>query len=164
MRRFIAILLAAAVFSAGASAQTGKSFYKKYSKEPGIETVYISPVMFKMMGGVLKVAAAGDDDARMVLPLLKSFKSLYVIEGSAGAASDAIRNDIEKLVKRNDLELMMQSTESHSITEIYVRLEGEDLIKELIIYEIEDNGHIEFVCIEGKINMEDIENLIASQQ
>lgn len=163
MRKLMAILLAATLLSASAFAQTGKSFYKKYSKEPGIEAVYISPMMFKMMGGVLRVAASDDEEVQIILPLVKSFKSMYVIEGSAGRSADSIKADIEALVSRKELELMMQATEQGSTTEIYCQMDGE-LIRELIIYELGDRGEIEFVCIEGKIRMEDVEKLIASQQ
>ena len=48
----IYIILVLLALSVTALAQNGKSLYNKYSDRPGVEAVYISPAMFRMIGKI----------------------------------------------------------------------------------------------------------------
>ena len=64
------------MLSVGAFAQTGKSLYEKYSDLEGVEAVYISPAMFKMIGRLN--LEMGDEDVD-IARLVRSLKGMYIL-------------------------------------------------------------------------------------
>ena len=69
----IAVLLPLAAFS-----QSGKSIYNKYSDCEGVNALYISPAMFKMMGSLPELEDI-EEDVYMT-QLVKSLDAMYILE------------------------------------------------------------------------------------
>ena len=65
-----------AVLSVSAFAQTGKSLYEKYSDLEGVEAVYISSAMFKLIG---KLPVDMGTDSVDIGRLVRSLKGMYIL-------------------------------------------------------------------------------------
>ena len=90
MKRII-IVAALLLTSIGMFAQNGRSFYQKYSDEPGVSAVYISPAMFRMMGSIPEISA-GDNDVNLA-PIIRNLKGMYIIN-SENVSLNGKGNDI----------------------------------------------------------------------
>ena len=72
----ILLTVVLAVLSVTAFAQTGKSLYEKYSDYEGVEAVYISPAMFKLIGKL--TIDMGEEDLD-IARLVRSIKGMYIL-------------------------------------------------------------------------------------
>ena len=70
-------MAAAALLSIAAFAQEGRAIYNTYSGKPGVQSVYISPAMFRLVGNLPELRIS--DDNLDIAPLVKSLKGFYLI-------------------------------------------------------------------------------------
>lgn len=146
------LTIAAALLTLGAFAQSGKSVYQKYSGKEGVSSVYISPSMFKMMQKLPEMEI--EDQDVDITPLLKSFEGLYILECENPKLCSSLKEDVEKLCESKDLELFMEAVEQDEKMKILVSTDG-DYVKTFILLEYEAD-ECNFICIEGKILMEEL--------
>ena len=77
------------ILGISASAQDGKSIYKKYSDMDGVEAVYISPAMFRLIGRIPDINI-GDDKVNLA-SVIKSMNGLYILNTSDPKIGDGFR-------------------------------------------------------------------------
>ena len=71
MKKLIA-LAAAVLMSLSAVAQSGKAIYTRYSDEKGVEAVYISPNMFKLIGKIPAIDLGDGGEKVDITPIITS--------------------------------------------------------------------------------------------
>lgn len=156
MKRFLlvfsAILLASSIF-----AQSNNSIYNKYSGKQGVSSVYISPSMFKMMKSLPEVEIYDDKDVHFE-QIIKSFEGMYVIEVENIALVKSMISDVESMIAKGNLELLMEVKESDETVRIYVEKEG-DMFKKFIMLEREDDSAT-FISIDAKMPQEAFAELL----
>lgn len=121
----VVIMLTSSVF-----AQTGKQLYNDYSDKEGVEAVYIGPLMFNMV----KHLPVGEFD--FASEIIK-FNGFYELDIENDDITHKLNKDMDRMVKDNHLEMLMESKEEGDITRIYVAKE-DTLVTSFII--IDDMG------------------------
>ena len=156
MKRFLlvfsAILLASSIF-----AQSNNAIYNKYSGKQGVSSVYISPSMFKMMKSLPEVEIYDDKDVHFE-QIIKSFEGMYVIEVENIALVKSMISDVESMIAKGNLELLMEVKESDETVRIYVEKEG-DMFKKFIMLEREDDSAT-FISIDAQMPQEAVAELL----
>ena len=156
MKRFLlvfsAILLASSIF-----AQSNNAIYNKYSGKQGVSSVYISPSMFKMMKSLPEVEIYDDKDVHFE-QIIKSFEGMYVIEVENVALVKSMISDVESMIAKGNLELLMEVKESDETVRIYVEKEG-DMFKKFIMLEREDDSAT-FISIDAQMPQEAVAELL----
>ncbi|MBO4498654.1 MAG: DUF4252 domain-containing protein [Bacteroidaceae bacterium] len=157
MKRIV-LLITAILLTAGVSAQSGKGIYNKYSDAKDVSAVYISPAMLRLVGK-LPDMEIGDGEVNLT-PIIKAMSGFYLISSENKSVSSAIRDDVRKLVKSGDYEMMMEVKEDGQTVHIYT-LSKDDTITNLVFlaYEPEE---CTFICIEGNMSKSELEKAIAS--
>ena len=151
-------MLAAAVIAVTSLAQSSyNSLYKKYSGKPGVSSVYISPAMFKLMQKLPEVELADDRDVHFER-IIKTFDGMYIIEAENTPLVKELTSDVEALLQKGQLALLMEVVEKDEKVRMYVRQEGE-LIKQFIMLELEDDSAT-YISIVADMPVEDFNALI----
>ena len=146
MKRFI-LMLAAAVIAVTSLAQS----------RPGVSSVYISPAMFKLMQKLPEVELADDRDVHFER-IIKTFEGMYIIEAEDTPLVKELTSDVEALLQKGQLALLMEVVEKDEKVRMYVRQEGE-LIKQFIMLELEDDSAT-YISIVADMPVEDFNALI----
>ena len=144
-----------AVVSLGAFAQTGKSLYEKYSDLDGVESVYISPAMFKLIGKLN--IDMGDEDVD-ISRLVRSIRGMYILNiPNAGPASQ-LAAEVTRMIRGGNYELLMEAKDSGERMQMYTN--GDDDIIRSFVMLATDMDETSFICFDGEMVREDFENVI----
>ena len=153
----IAVMLLMAV---GAYAQSGKSIYNKYSDSKGVSAVYISPAMFRMIGQLpdLDVEAA-DGEKVDIAPLVRSFEGFYLLSVSDKSQAAELKQEVQSMIKSGRFEMLMEAKDSGSTMRIYTV--GDDKTISSLVMLAQEGDSVQFICLEGAMNRNDFETLMA---
>ena len=157
MKRFILMLAAAMIAVTSLAQSSDNSLYKKYSGKPGVSSVYISPAMFKLIQKLPEVELADDRDVHFER-IIKTFEGMYIIEAEDTPLVKELTSDVEALLQKGQLALLMEVVEKDEKVRMYVRQEGE-LIKQVIMLELEDDSAT-YISIVADMPVEDFNALI----
>lgn len=158
MKKIFTLLVLFAM-SVAAFAQSGREIYNKYSDLPGVEAVYISQSMFRLIGRVPDIEV-NDKDVNLST-FIKTLSGFYMIncEKNQAAAKD-IYDDVKKYIGSGKYELLMESKDDGDIVRIY-SLGDEKTIESFVMLE-RDDDETTFICFDGKMARKEVENLLGS--
>lgn len=157
MKRIVALLTLLAV-SVAALAQSGKDIYNKYSDLPGVEAVYISQSMFRLIGRIPDIEV-NDKDVNLT-SFIKTLSGFYMISCKKNqTAAKEIYDDVKNYIGSGKYELLMESKDNGDIVRIY-SLGDEKTIESFVMLE-QDDSETSFICFEGKMNRGELENILA---
>ncbi len=152
----IAALLLASIFS---FAQTGKSIYQKYSDADGVSAVYISQAMFRLIGKIPDLHVEGEDVN--LAPIIQSLSGLYLIDSENPSISAELKAEAGKFVKSGRYELLLEAKDSGEVVRMYTV--GSDAVVNGFVMIAEEGTESTFIYLDGKMNRDDLENLIAEK-
>ena len=153
----LAVLLLAGI---AASAQnSGKALYQKFSDEPGIQAVYISSAMFRLIGKIPDVEL-GDSDVNLAR-VIKSMNGFYLLSSEDPAVGGQLARDVTQFIGKSDFELLMEAKEEGETMRMYTVSPDEATITSLVMLS-RDNDETTFLSIDGVIDRAALEELIAS--
>lgn len=153
----IAVMLLMAV---GAYAQSGKTIYNKYSDSMGVSAVYISPTMFRIIGQLPDLDVETSDGEKInVAPLVRSFDGFYLLSVSDKSKAAELKQEAQSMIKSGRFEMLMEAKDSGSTVRIYTV--GDDKTISSLVLLAQEGDSVQFICLEGSINRNDFENLIA---
>jgi len=153
----IHILALLLLVSVSALAQNGRSLYNKYSDAPGVEAVYISPAMFRLIGKIPDVEL--NDGNVNFGPIIKSLSGLYILSIQKGGVAEQLADDVNRFIKKGQYELLMEAKESGEVTRMYTV--GDDSTVNSFVMIAREGEETSFICIDGTIPRDRLENLIA---
>ena len=151
------ILVAMLLVSISARAQDGRSLYNKYSDYDGVEAVYISPAMFRLIGKIPDVQMEGENVN--LGPIIKSLSGLYILSIKEDRIAEELADDVTRFIKKGQYELLMEAKESGEVTRMYTV--GDDFVVNSFVMLAHDGGETNFICIDGTIPRDKLEELIA---
>ena len=144
-----------AVLSITAFAQTGKSLYEKYSDMDGVEAVYISPAMFKLIGKL--TIDMGEEDLD-IARLVRSIKGMYILNMPNSSPASKLAGEVANMIRRGNYELLMEAKDSGDRMQMFTN--GDDnLIRSFVMLNT-DSDETSFICFDGEMVREDFENVI----
>ena len=152
----IAVMLLSAI---GAFAQDGKSIYQKYSDEKDVSAVYISPAMFRLIGKVPDLKVENSDIN--LGPIIKSLSGLYIINSENPKVNDTLKGEVDRLVNAGRYEMLMEAKDSGETVRMYT-LGTETVVNSFVMVSV-DGDETSFICLDGKMNREDLEKLLAEK-
>lgn len=154
MKRIITILVLSATIAANAFGQNAKEIYNAYSGKEGVSTVYISPMMFRMLGALPDLQVE-DQNIKLIAESLTEF---YLIHCQKAELAPKLTRDAEEILKRKKLELLMEAAEGSERVRIYVREEG-DFYLDFVMVESEPS-ETTLILFTGKLRKESLAALI----
>lgn len=158
MKKIIAITALLLSFIS-ASAQSGKSIYQKYSDADSVSAVYISPAMFRLIGKLPDMHVEGNDVN--LTPIIKSLSGLYLIDSQNPKINAALPKEVERLISKGQYELLMEAKDNGETVRIYT--DGTETVVNSFVMIAVDGPETTFICLDGKMNRDDLEKVLASQ-
>ena len=153
----IAMIAAMLLLTISSFAQDGKSIYQKYSDTEGVSAVYISSAMFRLMGRIPDLDVEGEDIN--LAPIIQSLSGLYLISSEDKAVGRDIKADADRFVAGGRYELLLEVKDSGEIVRIYTM--GTEKTVSGFVMIAADDAETTFIYLDGKMNREDLENLLA---
>lgn len=157
MKKF-ALLALTAMMAVSMSAQSGKQLYKKYFDSEGMETVHISGFLLRTAGRAATVDLDGKDFSKFA----RSLKGLYIITAQTPETRAALGADIRKIIRKGDLESLMESSSDGQKMMMYISGNDDD-VTELAIVTL-DEETVTLVSLEGRMSRSEIERWAEEEQ
>lgn len=151
------IILVLLALSVSAMAQDGRAIYSKYSDLPGVEAVYISSAMFRLIGKIPDVEL-GDEEVNLA-PIIKSLKGFYIVNTEDAAIADDLYADVKKRLERGEYELLMEAKEDGEVMRLYTA--GDDFTVRSFIMLSRDAQETSFIGLDGDMPRDQLEDLVA---
>lgn len=155
MKRLYIILILLLV-SISAIAQDGRAIYNKYSDLPGVEAVYISSAMFRLIGKIPEVEM-GDEDVDLA-PIIKNLKGFYIISTEEKAIGDDLYADVKKRLDRGEYEMLMEAKEDGEVMRLYTA--GDDFTVRSFIMLTRDASEVTFMGLDGEMPRDQLEDIV----
>ena len=140
-------------------AQNGRQIYNKYSDTPGMEAVYISPAMFRMIGKIPDMEF--QDGEVNFSPIIKSMSGFYILNTSDAGVRDALYADVDKYIKKGQYELLMEAKENGSVTRMYTV--GDEKTVTSFVMLSREADEVSFISFDGQMDREKMEELMAQK-
>lgn len=156
MKKLYAIL-ALLTLSLTALAQGGREIYSKYSDLPGMEAVYISPAMFRMIGKIPDVEL-GDEDINFS-SIIKSMTGFYILSTENSKDAAALLDDVNKFIKAGKYELLMEAKDDGEATRMYTV--GDEKTVTSFVMVSHEKDEISFISFDGKMDREQFGEMVA---
>ncbi len=151
------LLILAALFAAlAASAQDARSLYTRYSDLPGVQAVYISPAMFRMIGKLPM-----QDMDLDVKEAVKSLSGFYLLNVSDPDVRMKLKAEANRFVQAGKYEMLMEAKDNGETVRMYSVGDGEYVSSFVMISE--DGEECVFMALEGLISQAAIDRLIEKQ-
>ncbi|MBQ3767233.1 MAG: DUF4252 domain-containing protein [Bacteroidales bacterium] len=151
------ILVAMLLVSISALAQDGRSLYNKYSDYDNVEAVYISPAMFRLIGKIPDIQMEGENVN--LAPIIKSLSGLYILTISNQDLAADLAADVNRFIQKGDYELLMEAKDNGEVTRMYTV--GDERTVNSFVLLSRDGEETNFICIDGTIPRDQLEDLIA---
>lgn len=151
-------IAAAVLLTVSAFAQDGKSIYNKFSDEPGVSAVYISPSMFKLIGKIPAIELGDGGEKVDITPIIKSLNGFYLISCQNGSTASKLGADIKRFINASSSELMMEAKDNGETVSIYTS--GDDQIIQSFIMTVAGGDETTFISMDGLISREAFERLM----
>ncbi|MBR3065561.1 MAG: DUF4252 domain-containing protein [Bacteroidales bacterium] len=156
MKRFV-LVAALLLTTITTFAQNGKSIYQKYSDAEGVSAVYISPAMFRLIGKIPDLQIEGEDVN--LAPIIKSLTGLYLIDSENPAINASLKADAEQFVMKGNYELLMEAKDSGETMRLFTV--GTETIVNGFVMIADEGDETTFIFLDGKMNREELEKVIA---
>ena len=153
----IYMLVVMLLVSISAFAQNGRSLYNKYSDAPDVEAVYISPAMFRLIGKIPDIEL--QEENVNLGPIIKKLSGLYVLNISDERLAAELADDVKRFIQKGQYELLMEAKDSGEVMRLYT-VGDNDIVNSLVMLGRSGN-ETSFICIDGDMPREELENLIA---
>lgn len=140
-----------------ALAQNGRDLYNKYSDKSGMEAVYISPAMFRLIGRIPDVEF--QDGEVNFSPLIKSMTGFYILNTTDPAIGASLYADVNKYVQSGHYELLMEAKENGEVMRMYTV--GDQHTVTSFVMLAREGDEVSFISFDGKMDREQMENLLA---
>ena len=156
MKTLYAILVMLAL-SVAAFAQNGRSLYNKYSDLDDVEAVYISPAMFRLIGKIPDLEL--EEGSVNLGPIIKSLSGLYILSISREDIAADLASDVKRFIEKGQYEMLMEAKDNGEVMRLYTV--GDDFIVHSLVMLARDADETSFICIDGDMPRDQLENLIA---
>lgn len=154
------ILAALLLSCANAFAQDSRSIYNRFSDEPGVSAVYISPAMFKLIGKIPELELGDNGEKVDITPIIKSLKGFYLLNCSDGGVKGKMGTEIKKLLNEGSYEMMMEAKDNGETVRIFTS--GDDDIIQSFVMMVLGDAETTFISMDGLISRDAFEKLMGA--
>lgn len=158
MKRILAyICLFIVCMSIPSYGQTDK-LIQELSDIKGVSSVLISESMLKLIGGGTDLINNDELKLDKVLPKLNG---IQILSADSGKAVEQLRTKLADYIKKQKLEMLMQTKDDDEVTRIYF-MESKDFKKEFsrLILVVDDKEEVTFIGLSGTFKLDDLKEMI----
>jgi len=137
-------------------AQSGKEIYRKFSDEKGVEAVYVSPAMFRLIKNVPNIKIESKDIN--LGTIIQSLEGMYILNCENRRVGDRLVRDVQNFIDGGAYELLMESKSDGELTRMYTVNEKETVTSFVLLSQ--DSNESNFVCVDGNIPQKALEELL----
>ena len=156
MKKLYAILVMLTV-SVAAFAQNGRSLYNKYSDNENVEAVYSSPAMFRRTGKIPDVQMEGE--SVNFGPIIKTLTGLYILSITDEGLAANLAADVNRFIQKGQYEMLMEAKDNGEVMRLYTV--GDEKIVNSLVMLAREGTQTSFICIDGDMPRDQLEELIA---
>lgn len=157
MKKIISIALVAMVSIFSAAGQNNrKQIYTEYCGTPGVNAVYISPSMFKLIKKVPDVTIK--DKEVNFSSFIRTLEGMYILNVMDPEIASRLSRDVEKELKYGKHELLMEAVEGTCTTRIYI-VGNNDIISDLVLLSKSPES-TSYISISGQMPFEEVSKII----
>ena len=110
MRRLYLITIAILLSFSALACNNGRKIYNRYSDANGVNSVHVSPSIFRLLGKLPDFEYNGESVD--FTKLVNSFKGFYFLKSTDSTVSDEIGTDVSKLFKSKRFEPLVEIKEN----------------------------------------------------
>ena len=143
--------------SVTALAQSGRDLYNKYSDLPGMEAVYISPAMFRLIGKIPDIEF--QDDKIDFSPIIKSMTGFYILNTEDSQLAVSLLDEVKRFIRTGKYELLMEAKENGELVRMYTT--GDDVAITSFVMVSQEGQGVSFLSFDGKMDRNQMENILA---
>lgn len=143
--------------SVTALAQSGRDLYNKYSDLPGMEAVYISPAMFRLIGKIPDIEF--QDDKIDFSPIIKSMTGFYILNTEDSQLAVSLLDEVKRFIRTGKYELLMEAKENGELVRMYTT--GDDVAITSFVMVSQEGQGVSFLSFDGKMDRDQMENILA---
>lgn len=155
MKRLINIFALLAL-SITALAQNGKQLYSKYSDLPGMEAVYVSPAMFRLIGKIPDVEL-NDKDINFS-SIIKSMTGFYILNTKDTETGAQFFADVKKFIDTGKYELLMEAKDDGEVVRMYTA--GDEKTVTSFVMLAREKDEVSFISFDGNMDRQEMENIL----
>ena len=161
MKQIYTLLILLLVSLSAAAQNSGKALYQKFSDEPGVQAVYISPAMFRLIGRIpdVELREGNINLARVI----KSMNGFFMLSSEDPAVAERLSSEVSRLIRKSDYELLMEVKDDGEAVRMYTISPDEATVTSLVMH-VRNPEETTFLSIDGEIDRAALEELIASAQ
>lgn len=161
MKQIYTLLVLLLVSLSAAAQNSGKALYQKFSDEPGVQAVYISPAMFRLIGRIpdVELREGNINLARVI----KSMNGFFMLSSEDPAVAERLSSEVSRLIRKSDYELLMEVKDDGEAVRMYTISPDEATVTSLVMH-VRNPEETTFLSIDGEIDRAALEELIASAQ
>ena len=157
MKKIILVTLAVLVSITYASGQNNrKQIYTEYCGTPGVNAVYISPAMFRLIRKVPDIAI--NDKEVNFSNFIKTLEGMYILNVTDPEISSRLNRDVEKELNNGKHELLMEANEGDSTTRIFI-VENNNIVSDLVLLS-NSSGNTSYISITGQMPLDEVSKMI----
>ena len=117
--------------------------------------------MFKLIGKLPEIKADVEDGTVDLAPVVRTLTGMYILSSENPAIREALANDVKKFVSSKKYELLMEAKDNGQTMKMYT-VGDQKTVNSFVMYAI-DQEETTFICIDGNINRQDLEKVLAEQ-
>lgn len=156
MKRILILILTAIIPIVSSAKDIKKHIYTEYCGTEGVNAVYISPAMFKLIKKVPDVSI--NDKEVNFSNFIRTMEGMYILNATDPEIGERLCADVEKELKAGRHELLMEAVEGNQITRIYI-IEHNDIISDLILL-AKGGDTTSYISITGVMPLEEVSKMI----
>ena len=150
-------LLVLLTLSMTALAQSGRDLYNKYSDLPGMEAIYISPAMFRMIGKIPDIEF--QDEEIDFSPIIKSMTGFYMLSTEDPQHTGSLLEEVNRFIQSGKYELLMEAKENGEVMRMYTM--GDEKTVTSFVMVAREGPEVAFISFDGKMDRAQMENILA---
>lgn len=156
MKKILILILTAMIPIIVSAQDNKKQIYTEYCGTEGVNAVYISPAMFKLIKKIPDVSI-NDKDVNFS-NFIRTMEGMYILNATDPEIGARLSADVEKELKAGRHELLMEAVEGSQTTRIYI-VEQNNMISDLVLLS-KGGGSTSYISITGQMPLEEVSKMI----
>ena len=160
MKKILILILTAMIPTVMSAQDNKKQIYNEYCGTEGVNAVYISPAMFKLIGQIPELNVdMGNGEKMDLVPLIRSFTGFYMLDISEKTLASELYKEVTTLIDKGKYEMLMEVKDSGDRLRMYTA--GDAKTVESFLFIANDGTETQFICLDGAMDRKEVESLIA---
>lgn len=155
MKKGAILFIAVFLIVQNSTSQNLDTFFKKYAKEQGVESVSVNGLFLKMATFFTDI----DKEARGMISKMKSVKVITLEASPSTQFTQSFNDELNDVLEKNNFETVLESRDKNEKTYIYKRVTDKNNADMLVV--TKEPGETNVVWIKGKLSEKEFNTLLS---